>query len=52
MARSTRDAARSLRTTTQEQGWYFTAKQAKRLGYDYQHLEYQLTTGAFELVDH
>lgn len=52
MPRSTRDAARSLRTTAQEQGGYFTAKQAKISGYDYPHLEYHLSTGAFERVEH
>jgi predicted transcriptional regulator of viral defense system len=52
MARSTREAARSLRILAQEQGGYFTAKQAKRSGYDYPHLEYHLATGAFERVGH
>lgn len=52
MARSTREAARSLRTTAQEQGGFFTAKQAKSSGYDYPHLEYHLSTGAFERVEH
>jgi predicted transcriptional regulator of viral defense system len=52
MPRSTREAARSLRTTAQEQGGYFTAKQAKISGYDYPHLEYHLSTGAFERVEH
>jgi predicted transcriptional regulator of viral defense system len=52
MPRSTREAARSLRATAQTQGGYFTAKQAKTLGYDYPHLEYHLSTGAFERVEH
>ena len=52
MPRSTREAARSLRSTAQGQGGYFTAKQAKRSGYDYPHLEYHVSTGAFERVDH
>ncbi len=52
MPRSTRDAARSLRATAQEQGGYFTAKQAKTSGYDYAHLEYHVSTGAFERVGH
>jgi predicted transcriptional regulator of viral defense system len=52
MLRSTRDAARSLRATAQEQGGYFTAKQAKASGYDYAHLEYHVSTGAFERVGH
>lgn len=52
MPHSTRDAARSLRATAQEQGGYFTAKQAKISGYDYAHLEYHVSTGAFERVGH
>jgi predicted transcriptional regulator of viral defense system len=52
MPRSTREAARSLRATAQTQGGYFTAKQAKISGYDYPHLEYHLSTGAFERVEH
>jgi predicted transcriptional regulator of viral defense system len=52
MPRSTRDAARSLRATAQEQGGYFTAKQAKTSGYDYAHLVYHVSTGAFERVGH
>ncbi|WP_165234528.1 type IV toxin-antitoxin system AbiEi family antitoxin domain-containing protein [Aquisphaera insulae] len=52
MPRSTREAARSLRTTAQEQGGYFTAKQARRSGYDYPHLDYHLATEAFERVGH
>jgi predicted transcriptional regulator of viral defense system len=52
MPRSTREAARSLRATAQAQGGYFTAKQAKRSGYGYSHLEYHLSTGAFERVEH
>ncbi len=52
MSRSARDAARSLRAISQEQGWYFTAKQASRLGYDYPHLAYHVSTGAFVRVDH
>jgi predicted transcriptional regulator of viral defense system len=52
MPRSTREAARSLRTMAQEQGGYFTANQAKISGYDYPHLEYHVSTGAFERVAH
>jgi predicted transcriptional regulator of viral defense system len=52
MPRSSRDAARSLRATAQEQGGYFTAKQARRSGYDYAHLDYHVLTGAFERVNH
>jgi predicted transcriptional regulator of viral defense system len=52
MPRSTREAARSLRATALEQGGYFTAKQAKSSGYGYPHLEYHVSTGAFERVEH
>jgi predicted transcriptional regulator of viral defense system len=52
MPRSSRDAAKSLRATAQEQGGYFTAKQARRSGYDYAHLDYHVSTGAFERVNH
>ena len=52
MSHSTREAARSLRTVAHEQGGYFTAKQAKISGYDYPHLEYHVSTGAFERVAH
>ena len=52
MPRSTREAARTLLAKVQEQGGYFTAKQAKTSGYDYAHLEYHVSTGAFERVGH
>jgi predicted transcriptional regulator of viral defense system len=52
MTRSTREAARALRATALEQGGYFTAKQSKASGYDYPHLEYHVSTGAFERVEH
>lgn len=52
MPRSTREAARSLRAAAQDQGGYFTAKQARRSGYGYPHLEYHVSTGAFERVEH
>jgi predicted transcriptional regulator of viral defense system len=35
-----------------EQGGYFTAKQAKEVGYDYPHLDYHVSAGNFERVDH
>ena len=41
-----------LRATAQDQGGYFTAKQAKASGYDNPHLEYHLSTGAFERIGH
>lgn len=52
MARSTRDSARQLATLAGGQGGYFTAKQAIQAGYNYPHLEYHLSTGAFERVEH
>ena len=52
MPRSTREAARTLLARVQEQGGYFTAKQAKESGYDYPHLEYHVSTGSFERVEH
>jgi predicted transcriptional regulator of viral defense system len=52
MARSAREAARSLRATAQEQGGYFTAKQAIAAGYGYPHLDYHVATGTFERVGH
>ncbi len=48
--RSTREAARALLATGHEQGGYFTAKQARRAGYDYPHMEYHVSTGAFERI--
>ena len=52
MPRSSREAARSLRATAQDQGGYFTAKQAISAGYDYPHLDYHVSTGAFERIEH
>lgn len=52
MHRSNREAARTLFSTAFGQGGYFTAKQAKEAGYGYQHLEYHISTGNFERVDH
>jgi predicted transcriptional regulator of viral defense system len=36
----------------QDQGGYFTAKQARSAGYGYPHLDYHISTGAFERIDH
>jgi hypothetical protein len=47
MPRSSREAARSLRDAAGDQGGYFTAKAS---GYDYPHLEYHVSTGAFERI--
>jgi predicted transcriptional regulator of viral defense system len=52
MARSTREAARSLAALAHEQGGYFTAKQAEQVGYGYRHLDYHETAGNFERVGH
>jgi predicted transcriptional regulator of viral defense system len=52
MPRSTRDTARTLLSKALEQGGYFTAKQAKETGYDYPHLDYHVSTGNFERVEH
>jgi predicted transcriptional regulator of viral defense system len=52
MNRSTREAARTLLAQAIEQGGHFTAKQARIAGYDYPHLEYHVSTGSFERVNH
>lgn len=52
MTLSTRENARTLFSQALEQGGYFTAKQAKTAGYDYPHLEYHVSTGNFERVEH
>ena len=52
MAVSTRSTARKLFSIALEQGGYFTAKQAKHAGYGYQHLDYHVSTGNFERVEH
>ncbi|MFO0807692.1 MAG: hypothetical protein U0746_03630 [Gemmataceae bacterium] len=52
MIRSTRDAARRLFAVALAQGGYFTAKQAQEAGYGYPHLDYHVSTRAFERVDH
>jgi len=52
MSHSTRKSARALSSLANEQGGYFTAKQAKEAGYDYPHLDYHVSAGNFEHVDH
>jgi hypothetical protein len=49
---SSRDAARRLFSKALEQGGYFTAKQAREAGYDYPHLDYHVSAGNFERVEH
>lgn len=52
MPHSSRETARSLFSKALEQGGYFTAKQAREAGYDYPHLDYHVSTGNFERVEH
>jgi predicted transcriptional regulator of viral defense system len=52
MKRSSRETARTLFSKVLEQGGYFTAKQAKQAGYDYPHLDYHVSAGNFERIDH
>ncbi len=52
MARSTLESARALAALAYDQGGYFTAKQARRAGYDYPHLDYHVAAGNFERVEH
>jgi predicted transcriptional regulator of viral defense system len=52
MSRSSRQTARILLSLALEQGGYFTAKQAKQVGYNYPHLDYHVSTGSFERVEH
>ena len=52
MSRSTRETARLLFSIALGQGGYFTAKQAREAGYGYPHLDYHVSTGTFERVDH
>lgn len=52
MAHPTRDSARMLASLAQEQGGYFTAKQAKDAGYDYPQLVYHVSGGNFVRVNH
>jgi predicted transcriptional regulator of viral defense system len=52
MSGSTRQAARVLLSRALEQGGYFTARQAREAGYNYQHLDYHVSTGSFERVEH
>ncbi len=52
MPHSSRETARSLFSKALEQGGYFTAKQARKAGYDYPHLDYHVSAGNFERVEH
>lgn len=50
--RSSRRAFQALRALAHEQAGYVTAKQAARLGYDYPHLSYHVSTGSLERAGH
>ena len=52
MSHPTRDSARTLASLAQEQGGYFTAKQAQAAGYEYPKLVYHVTAGNFDRVEH
>ena len=52
MPHSSRTTARALFAKALEQGGYFTAKQATEAGYDYPHLDYHVSAGNFERVEH
>ena len=52
MARSTRSTARELFAVALGQGGYFTTKQALEAGYGNPHLDYHVSTGTFQRVDH
>jgi len=52
MSRSTTEVARTLFSRALEQGGYFTAKQAREVGYAYPHIEYHESTGNFERIGH
>jgi predicted transcriptional regulator of viral defense system len=52
MSHSSRETARVLFSKALEQGGYFTAKQAEEAGYAYSHLDYHVSTGNFERVEH
>lgn len=48
----TRQASRLLFSLALDQGGYFTAKQARQVGYDYPHLDYHVAHGNFIRVGH
>lgn len=50
MPDTTRESARQLTLLAQNQGGYFTAKQAAEVGYSYPQLVYHVTAGNFERV--
>jgi predicted transcriptional regulator of viral defense system len=46
--RDQKSALRAITAIATSQGGYFTARQAKKAGYDYPHLSYHLSAGNFE----
>lgn len=52
MARSAQESARLLAAVANNQGGYFTTKQAIQAGYGYKHLDYHETAGNFVRVEH
>lgn len=52
MPRSSLESARTLAAVAHGQSGYFTAKQAKAAGYNYPHLDYHVSQGNFERVEH
>lgn len=50
--RDPKQAFRSLNAVAEQQGGYFTAKQARTAGYRYPHLAYHIAAGNFERVGH
>lgn len=52
MTRSAQESSRMLAAVANDQGGYFTTKQAAVAGYGYKHLDYHETAGNFERVEH
>ncbi len=52
MTQMSRESARSLVRLAQQQGGYFTSKQAQDVGYAYPQLVYHVSSGNFERVHH
>ena len=52
MALTTKHEHEETAAAAHEQGGYFTAKQAKQAGYAYPHLDYHVSAGNFERVEH
>jgi predicted transcriptional regulator of viral defense system len=52
MTHSSRKANRQLFALALAQGGYFSAKQARQVGYDYPHLDYHVSVGNFVRIGH